>query len=146
MGVTVFVFIALIITLIALPIIATGVIFLIIYFLRRSPEKIHKKAGLVLPVIAVCIGEILLTPVCGLGAILMSNVEYGEIIVYTVMGLGAAAVLAGLTALIAYAVKAKRNEKTSNAKLGTATAVFLAGFGISVPFLLFLLCLVLTSH
>lgn len=120
MGVTITVLMALGIGVISLPFTIVGIIFLILYFLTRNKMK-KSKALLILPVISVCIGELLTTPIGALVILVTSQFEY-----YWIMAVVSAVVfVAGIVMLILCAVKTNRGEKVKGKSLLMSLVMFL---------------------
>lgn len=139
MGATIFVALAWIISLIAWPLIIPGIIFIILYFRKRSLQTIQKKRCFILPFIAISLGEIFLFPIGWLAMIISSNLKHSDIFLKTVGILSILTLILGIVMLTICAVKAARNSKVKNKTLCVSVIFFLIGFlttGAGISFIM----------
>ncbi len=139
MGVTIFVALAGIISLISWVLIIPGGIFIILYFRKRSSQTIQKKRGFILPLIAITLGEIFLFPVGWLAIILSCNLKYSDIFLKIVCALSILMLIVGIVMLTICAVKAMHNRKVKTKTLLMSVIFFLIGFlttGAGISFIM----------
>lgn len=128
MGVTVFVTFAWLVSLIAWPLIIPGIIFMILYFLKRRSQEIQKKRGFILPLTAISLGEVFLFPIGWLVIILSSNLNHSEIFLEIMVFLSVLTLIIGIAMLIRCAVKASHNNKVKSKTLCISAILFIMGF------------------
>jgi len=109
---------------------------LILYFTKRKQGIKQSKARIVWPIVSLCIGEVLLTPICTLvGMIVLSNFTKVALVVTCVFA--AAIIVAGVGLITVSVVKALRGKTLKSSLLLTTIIFFLVVFEIAMMLILY---------
>lgn len=121
MVVTVLVLFLLLIGLLSLPLIITGIVFLILYFMKNKTSK----TGIILPIVSICIGELFLVPFSVMFSLPRMSSNASFIVIGTVSVIF---FIAGVALLILSAIKAKQTGKTNIKLFIPSLIIFCFGF------------------